>query len=122
MILRNKRINKNADEIQLSVSYGLPDIKRMVQWLFFLYGWHNCDHLLQEKLNQPHTEQEMLEFFQNDLKCFGNFETKWAEQLSEWAFLSCIRNKFIIQSTIDENKFYFTELCIQKKPGRPIKN
>lgn len=121
MILRNKRIKKEAEEIQLYVSYGEPDVKKMVQWMFNCYYYHNCQWLLTEKLEQPHSEQELLEILQNDPKCFGNFETKWAKLLAEWAFNSCIRHGYLKPSAIDENRYYFTELCVPRKAGRPPK-
>lgn len=121
MILRNKRINKHAEEIQLSVSYGQPDVKKMIQWVFNCYYFHGCAWLLTEKLESPHSEQDLIELLKNDPNCFGNYESKWAQQLSEWAFNACLRLGFLKKSATNENRYYFTELCVPKKAGRPPK-
>ena len=121
MVLRNKRINRQANEIMLSVSYGLPDIKKMIQWIFLCYYYKDCDWLLNDRLSTPHTEQEILELFKLDPKCFGNYEEKWANPLSEWAFNFCLREKYIFQSASNDNHYFFTDLCVPKKTGRPRK-
>ncbi|MBQ6378522.1 MAG: hypothetical protein IJJ56_06975 [Prevotella sp.] len=92
----------------------------MVQWIFYHYH-HNCDWLYQEQLATPHRELELIEMFEYDPKCFGNYSEKWARPLSEWAFNACLREKYIIKSATLENQFYFSEKCIIKKRGRPRK-
>lgn len=121
MILRNKRISKQANEIQLSVCYGIPDVKRMVQWIFYLFH-HDCDYLYQSMLKMPQSEMDIIEIFVRDKNCFGNYGLKWARPLAEWAFNVCLREKFIIRSATTENQYYFTEKCLTKKRGRPTNN
>ena len=120
MILRNKRISKTADEVMLHVSYGVPDVKRMIQRIFACFHG-NCEWVYREELSTPHTELEIIDRLESFPECFGNFQEKWAQQLAEWAINVSIREKFIIQSATHENLFYFSEILIPKKRGRPSK-
>lgn len=121
MILRNKRISKTADEIMLRVSYGLPDVKRMMQQIFCHYHY-NCEWLYQEQLATPRSEQDLLDILESDPQCFANYGEKWARPLAEWAFCAALREGYIIQSANHEYLYYFTEKCIKKKRGRPVKS
>lgn len=119
MILRNKRISKEAADISLHISYSEVDARKMVQWIFYCYYYKGSDWRLREILAEPVTEQDLLDLFATDWRCFGNFQAKWAETLAGWALAVCLRKKWIIQSQTTPNTFYFTDFCVQKKKGRP---
>jgi len=121
MIIRNKRISKFADEVQLCVSYTSVDIKKMVQWLFRCYYHKDCKWLIPQELATPHTEQDIIELFQCDPKCFANYQDKWSRLLSEWAFNISLKEGFIQKSATTENAYFFSPKCVQKKRGRPSK-
>lgn len=121
MILRNKRITKQANEIVLHVSYGLPDARRMAQVVFRQYH-HDCDWYYKEALAMPFTENEIIEMFQSNPNCFGNYQEKWARPLAEWCLNAAIREKCIVKSAVNENIYFFTEKAIKKKRGRPVKS
>lgn len=121
MILRNKRISQQASEIQLSLSYGVADVRKMVQWMYKCYFHKGCDWLASSLLAQPHTEQELLGLLASDPQCFGNYQTKWAETLAQWALNVSLREKIIIKSATEPNTYFFTDLAVAKKIGRPPK-
>ena len=122
MIVRNRRIGKDASEIQLSLSYTSVDVRKMVQWIFACYYIKGCDFLEEKELATPHSQQEIIELFQCDWRCFGNYADKWSRLLGEWAFRTCISKGYIQESAKHPNTFFFTRLCLKKKPGRPPKN
>lgn len=121
MVLRNKRISVSSDVVQLSISYSEVDVLRMVKYIFNqCFGGEN-EWMQAELLQEPQTEQTIMAYLTNSPKCFGNYEHKWGEQLGSWAFSLCIRKKYIRKSVTDRNLYFFTDLCIQRKRGRPSK-
>ena len=121
MVLRNKSISPTAKNVQLSLSYGEPDVVDMFKWLCRCYVTHNCDFDIAGQLARPFTEQDLLYMLSHDLHCFGNYQEKWAQKLAEWCFLLALRIGLIIKSAVEENAYYFTESCLEKKRGRPFK-
>ena len=119
MVLRNKSISPTAKNVQLSLSYGEPDVVDMFKWLCRCYVTHSFD--VAGQLARPFTEQDLLYMLSHDLHCFGNYQEKWAQKLAEWCFLFALRIGLIIKSAVEENTYYFTESCLEKKRGRPFK-
>lgn len=121
MVLRNKSISPTAKNVQLSLSYGEPDVSDMFKWLCRCYLLHGFAYDVSGQLARPFTEQDILYMLSHDLHCFGNYQEKWAQKLAEWCFLFALRIGLIIKSAVEENTYYFTESCLEKKRGRPLK-
>lgn len=121
MILRNKRINVDSDTVQLSVSYSEVDVLRMFQFIFNKCLGADNEWMQAELLQAPFNEQLVMSYLTEHPKCFGNFDYKWAIQLSRWAFHQAIRNGYIKQSFTTDNTIYFTDVCAVRKRGRPSK-
>ena len=121
MVLRDKRINTTAKNVQLSVSYGESDVRDMIKWLCKCYVTNNSDFDLVGKLKTPWTEQDLLYALIHDPRCFGNYQEKWARMLAEWCLKTALRIKMIEQSIVGENSYYFAECCVERHRGRPCK-
>ena len=116
MVLREKKISNKSDNVQLHLSYGLPDVKMLLR----LYG--NIEGVSEEILRTiQHTEQDVRFWFEHDGRAFLSFQDKWREQLSAWAFAVAVRNKLLIPTAVDENKYYLSPSLFIKR-GRPPQN
>jgi hypothetical protein len=122
MILRNKRISTSSDVVQLSVSFGAPDVK---SWLKY-FAWL-CARDTQEGKRQaqsiPLTEFDIRHYLENDPNALKNWESKWRQQLSAWAWATAIRCGYLVQSVTPgkENAFFLAD-CLFSKVGRPLKD
>lgn len=113
MVLREKRISNKSDNVQLQVSFGLPDVKALLR----LYV--SFDGFSEEVLRtDPVTEQDVRFFLEHEGRAFLSYPEKWREQLSGWAFAVAVRNKLLIPTAANENQFYFAD-CLFAKRGRP---
>ena len=121
MILRNRLIDCKADEISMQLSYSVPDVKRMLRDIISLYFWHNSDWFLVECMAEAYDEPTIIGLFECYPKGFAIFPSKWKTAMSRWAFSVAVREGYIIRSTADETKYYFTEKVIPKRIGRPRK-
>ncbi len=119
MVLRNKKISVTADVVQLSLSYSEVDVLRMAKYIFNQCLGAENEWLQIELLQTPYTEQQIRSYLAKSPRCFGNYESKWAEQLGLWAFTVCVRQGYIRKSATIDCCYYFTDLCVQKKRGRP---
>ena len=112
MILRNKRIGLKAEEVQIQVGFGLPDVKRFIlMYTDILSKYGNM-------LRDPVHEQDLRYFFEHHGEIFLSWPEKWREQLSAWAWCCAVRHGFLRQSATNENTFYFTDKAVKKR-GRP---
>lgn len=113
MVLREKKINNKSDEVQLHCSFSIVDVRALLKiYVSFPSNefWETC----------PITEKEMRYWFEYNEHAFLSWPKKWREQLSGWAFAVAVRNKLLVQSSTDENKYYFAD-CLFTKRGRPKK-
>lgn len=106
-----------TETVELSVSYGKPDVLKFCRFMFNTEH-HGCEWLQRNALSQKHTEQDILYTFEHAPQVFGNYMEKWAKQLAAWCLTQAIKEGYIVKSKIDDNCFYFTEICIEKKRGR----
>ena len=116
MVLREKKISNKSDNVQLHVSYGLPDVKALLR----LYV--SFDGVIDDVFRTcPVTEQDVRFFLEHEGRAFLSYPEKWREQLSGWAFAVAVRNKLLIPTAANENQYYFAD-CLFAKRGRPPQN
>ena len=121
MVLRNKRISPDADVVQLSLSYSEVDVFRLFKFIFNQCLGADSEWMQTELLQTPFSEQLVMSYLTEHPKCFGNYDYKWAIQLSRWAFHQAIRNGYIKPSVTADNTIYFTDVCAVRRRGRPSK-
>lgn len=115
MVLREKRISNKSDNVQLSVSYGIADVK---SWLRL---YVSPDGVCEEVLRTiQHTEQDIRFWFEHHSNAFAAYPQKWREQLSGWAFCVAVRHKMLLPTAADENRYYLAD-CLFARIGRPPK-
>jgi len=119
MILRNRRINLDADEIMLSVSFTKADVKRILTDAVALHYWKGIDRLLRLHMEEPKPETEFRELIEHHPSFFG-FPEKWRAELSRWAFASALRQNLIKKSATSE-LYYIGTKILPHKIGRPSK-
>lgn len=111
MVLRERKINNKSDNVQLQVSFGLPDVKELLK----IYA-----NLCKESRDIPQPEDWIRYWFEHDYKAFAGWPEKWRQQLSGWAFCVAVRNKLLLPTAADENKYKFAD-CLFVRRGRPPK-
>lgn len=115
MVLREKKISNKSDNVQLHVSYGLPDVKALLR-LYLSF-----DGVSEEVFRtSPLTEQDVRFFLEHEGRAFQSYPDKWREQLSGWAFAVAVRNKLLIPTATDENRYFLAD-CLFTRRGRPSK-
>ncbi len=114
MVLRDKRISNKSDNVQLYVSFGFPDVKALMR-LFVSTMPPECEAIIR---TMQYTEQDIRYFFEHNGQAFLSFPDKWREQLSGWAFAVAVRNKFLVPTSTDENKYFLSDSLFVKR-GRP---
>lgn len=109
-----------SETAELSVSYTKVDVLQFLRFMFNLchYG---CEWMITQQLTIKHTEQEFLYTLEHAPQIFGNYQEKWAKQLASWCFSQALKEGYIYQSKVEENAYYFSEICVEKKRGRPKK-
>jgi hypothetical protein len=112
MVLRERKINYKADEIQVHCSFALPDVKAMLR----LYA-----EMCEEIRDLPHTEKDVCEWLQNDGRAFLSWPARWRGELSKWAFAVAVRNNLLIPSATGKNIYYLSETLFARR-GRPKKD
>ncbi len=115
MISRKRRISSNATEVSVQVSYGLPDIKAMLQGYFLRFEEIGGQVLA---TTVPHQEQDFIYYFRHSI--FSNYHENLAGQLSKWAFVQGVKAGYILQSELNKG-IYFLSDNLGKRPGRPRK-
>ena len=115
MVLRNKKLSTTSDTAELSVSFGAPDVKELLK--IYVSSFVEA---VSENFARTIKEDELSirHWFENDGRAFLSWPDKWKVQLSAWAFAVAVRDKYLIPTVIDPNKYYFAD-CLYKKVGRP---
>ena len=120
MVLREKKISNKSDNVQLQVSFGLPDIKALLRfYVSYMCELIDGDEAFLKTLQL--TEQDMRNFFEQEGRAFQSYPDKWREQLSSWAFAVAVRNRLLIPAAAHENMYYLAD-CLFVKRGRPPQN
>ena len=112
MVLRERKINNKSDNVQLQVSFGLPDVKALLKLYVGI-----CD---KGDGVEPQPEDWIRYWLEHDFKAYAGWPEKWREQLSGWCFAVAVRNKLLRPSATDENKYYLAD-CLFTRRGRPPK-
>lgn len=122
MILRNKKISTSSDIVQLHVSFSSVDVKGWLRYYAWLYE-RDTESGKQKAQSIPQNEIDLRYWFEHEPRALANWETKWREQLSAWAWATAVRCGFLVQSVTPgrENEFYLAD-CLFKKIGRPAQN
>ena len=116
MIARKRRISTNSQEVSVQVSYGLPDIKAMLQ-TYFLKFEEAGGQVLATTI--PHKEQDFICYFRHS--AFSNYTETLAQPLAKWAFVQGVKAGYILQSEINKTDFFLSDI-LGRRPGRPRKN
>lgn len=113
MVLRDRKINNKVDTVKLSISFSVPDVKALLK----VYANMGANP---EPMSYKEDEFSIRYWLEHDGRAFLSYPQKWREQLSAWCFATAVRNKLIVPTATDENKYYLAE-CLYKKRGRPSK-
>ena len=113
MIGRNRRISNNSKEIQFTLSFGLPDIKRLVKYnLHWSYQFKDefPDEDWRVDANKyPFTEAEMREGLAHKNTPTSLLPDKLREQVAAWAFAQMLAQGFVAERVGMPGTYYFTE-------------
>lgn len=110
MVLRERKINCQANDIKLSLSFGVPDCRAFMKMYADIVGDIQKDC--------PSSEHDVRYWLEHDGRAFLSWPTKWREQLSGWCFATAVRNKLLIPTAADPNRYYLAD-CLLVKRGRP---
>lgn len=121
MIIRDRKINVNAAEIRLSVSFSKVDVLKWLKYYSYLGSLHDSDGG-QWWLSIPQTEKDVRYWLEHDCMALGSFEDGLRKQLSAWAWNVAVREKYFEQSSTPgkDNEYYPTDILL-KRVGRPKK-
>ena len=118
MILRKRKINPQSAELQLRISLGAPDVKKMVKRLVRLIFYHS-EHI-EERKDWTYTEAELRGYMEKDGFLMANFEMPWRVELTGWAFAQMLRLGYLAKSGDDEKVFYLTDKAIRMADQKPV--
>lgn len=113
MVLRDKKINFKSDEVKLSCSFSIVDVKALLQ----VYASIGDEEFAR---NYQEDEKSVRYWLEHDGRAFLSWPQKWREQLSGWCFAVAVRNKLLRPTATDENKYYLAD-CLFARRGRPLK-
>lgn len=108
MVLREKRINNNSDNVQLHLSFGLPDVKA------FLKELASHSEALRE---YQFSEADVRYFLERCPNAFVSYPDKWKKQLSAWVFCVAVRNG-LLEPCATKDRYYLADSLFVKR-GRP---
>ena len=119
MILRNKKISIKAESVELSVSFGVPDVREWVR-LYASALTHGREENIVWAKNEAITEIDMRYFFEHHGNILLALPEKWRSQLSAWGWATAVREKFLKPSATPngKNEYYLSENAFIKR-GRP---
>lgn len=113
MIIRNNRINPNTAEVQIKLSYSLPDIKDFLKRYFTTFYSPQVSEVgLNHLLTDTITEREFRATMEKAEWCFGNYENPWRNQLSAWLWNQVVKNEFVTPSGTSTTVFFFTDKAL----------
>ena len=112
MVLRERKINQNSDEVQVHCSFSLVDVCGFLKMYAEPFA---------EIREIPHTEQDICHWLEYSGRAFLSWPQKWRPELSKWCFAVALRNNLLIQSATGKNYYYLAD-CLFAKRGRPKKN
>ena len=115
MIARKRRISSNAKEVSVQVSYGLPDIKAMLQAYFLKFEEAGGQVLA---TTVAHQEQDLIYYFRH--AHFDKYPDTIADPLSKWAFVQGVKAGYILQSELNKGVYFLSDI-LGRRPGRPRK-
>ncbi len=113
MIIRNRKINPNAKEVMLSVSFTSADVRRWLEEYANLRCRRIFDETLEEVIedarHKRETEESMRFFFEHQPSVFRNYEAPYRQQLSAWAWAQIVSLGYLTQSATKPEEFLFTD-------------
>jgi hypothetical protein len=114
MVLRERKINLRSDEVQVHCSFSLPDVKALLK----MYAVGESEAVEAVNKQYPHTEQDITHWFENDGRAFASWPSRWRQELGRWCFAVGVRNKLLVPTATDENRYFLAD-CLFAKRGRP---
>ena len=118
MILRKRKINPQAAELQLRISLGAPDVKKMVKRLVRLIFYH--EEQIEERKDWTYTEAELRGYMEKDGFLMANFEMPWRVELTGWLFCQMLRLGYLAQSGDDEKTYLLTAKSVRLADQKPV--
>ena len=111
MILRKRAINPQAAELQLRLSLGAPDVKKMVKRLVRLIFYH--EEQIEERKGWTYTEAELRGYMEKDGFLMGCYEMPWRVELTGWAFAQMLRLGYVAKCSGSEKEYYLTAKSVR---------
>ena len=122
MIIRNRKINNSSREIQFSVSFGSPDLRRLLKDIL---GYHyqqlddDPDFDWKHDANKyPLSESELRGSFAHPRASTSLLPAKTREAVAQWAFAQLLAQGFVSERVGQPGTYFFTEkafLVMEKK-------
>ena len=109
-----KKINPDAKDVSIQVSYGTSDVRNTLKKMFDRLA-APCGETF--ALSMPISEPDLLHYFENTI--FQFYEAKTAKELSRWAVTQAIKREFVIKGS-EQNTFYLSPI-LKNRAGRPRK-
>lgn len=117
MITRNRRINNGSREIMFTLSFGLPDLKRLVKDILDYY-YRQLDEdpdfdWKRDANRHQHTESELRECFAHPRASTSLLPAKMREAVAQWAFAQLLAQGFVSERVGQPGTYFFTEKAFQ---------
>ena len=112
MILRNRKISESANEIQMHLSYSVPDV---LQWCRELYDLCAVNPVV---LKMGWSMEELINYF-GETK-FSEHKIKHKQSLARWCVATAVRKGYLIKS-VEGDLSYFLAEHLKERPGRKPK-
>lgn len=113
MISRNRAISNKAREVRFTLSFGTPDVKRLIKSTL---EWHTqwCDEFPDfdwraDANKHPFTEAEMRVSFAHERAVTSVLPEKMREQVAAWAFAQMLAQGFVAERVGMPGTYYFTD-------------
>lgn len=112
MITRRNKINLNAKEVQLSISFTSADVKHWVRHLMSL-GMEpdpsvNDQEHVQYIRSIPWTEHDLLTWAKSDPAVFRFLDEPWRSSLAAWLLSRIVAEGYIEKSPVEQDKYYIS--------------
>lgn len=111
MITRRNKLNLDAREVQLAISFSSVDVKH---WLREYMSRCNGGALTEDEAKTYFrvdylSEQEVRYWSERDPIVFGNFDQPWRSRLSGWLWSRILAEGYLVQSSTEPDKYYYTD-------------
>lgn len=118
MITRKRKINPNATEVQLAISFSLADVRRWLELYVDLFLSPLTQHekretTLERARSWKETEDNLRYWLEHDKNVFANYEEPFRSQLSCWAWCQIVSKGYLTPSGTKEGEYLPTEKLLK---------